>query len=618
MKIRKILVFVLFVFVLVLSGCGSESTPEKLWGQFVKALNTKNIETVAEIYYVRESNDFNKFVELNDPEEYFNFESIQTLSFTPLIENDRYYSAEVEVDVDGYESTFDVYFVRDPNSPWRFIGEVDATAFELEKLGNKPDDAYYNNIIQNNGDFDYKYIYGTKPGVVSDKDYIKIVYPNSNAKSIIVPETIDDAPVTMIGDFAFFDYFRIFTVTFSKSKLEEIVLPSKLEIIDSYAFYQTKNLKTIDLPSSLKEIRNYAFASSGLEKLVINVDDKDAYANLTPKQGLDSMTINGDKVVYMGDGPIYSLAGKSNALVTWSTSDAEVATISTGGKVTPVKTGTVDVIAQLNTDPTYISKATIEIKAAEEKSKESSIPTDPIFKDFKFNVKNVYFTGEQITLNQSLQNIPATWTSSDSSVASFDGTKLTMVGAGTVTITATSVPNPNLKTSVTFTVKPLSEKSVKTTFSYEDFTFTGARNMFVGDYLKVTAEGFNESEIEWSTNNTAIATVGRYSGVITALGTGTVELRGQRTDNPNIVSVVTLQISEPVKGVTFLENSLDRLNNIQEIYINSINPNSIDIKGTLKLPTSVKIYVPAQNIETYKKHKVWTKFANNIYPIPEE
>lgn len=616
MKIRKILVFVLFVFVLVLSGCGSESTPEKLWGQFVKALNTKNIETVAEVYYLRDSNKFNQFIEENDPEEYFNFESIETLSFTPIIENDRYYRAEVEVDVDGYESAFDVYFVRDPNSPWRFISEVDATAYELEKLGNKPDDAYYNNIIQNNGDFDYKYIYGTKPGEVSDKDYIKIVYPNSNVKNIIVPDTINDAPVTIIGDFAFFDYFRIFTVTFSKSKLEDIVLPSKLEIIDSYAFYQTKNLKSIDLPSSMKEVRNYAFASSGLEKLTINVNDKAAYASLTAKDGLDSMTINGDKVVYMEDSPLYNLVGKPNNVITWSTSDAEVATINAGGKLTPVKTGTVEVIATSTIDPTYFSKATVEIKAADQKAIDSSIPSNQIFNKFRFNVKNVYFTGEQISFNQSLDNIPAIWSTSDPNVAIFDGTKLYMVGSGTVTITATSVANPNLKTSATITVKPLSEKSVNTTFSYEDFTFTGARNMFVGDYLKVTAEGFNESEIEWSTNNSAIATVGRYNGVVTAVGAGTVELRGQRTDNSNIVSVVTLQISEPVQGVTFLENSLDRLNNIKEIYINSINPYSITINGTLKLPGNVKIYVPAQNIETYKK--VWGNFANNIYPMPEE
>lgn len=609
MKIRKLLIFVVFAIAIVLSGCGSGSTPEKLWDKYVKAMNTKDIEAVAEVYYPKGSSGYLRFIEENVPEDYFDFNKIATKTFKPLVENERYYKAEITVQVDDFENIFDVYFIRDVNSPWRFISEVDATDYDITKLGNKPDSGYFNNIILNDGSFDYKYIYGTTPGEVSGNDYVKIVHPNKNSKSIVIPDEIDGVPVKQIGDFAFFDYFRIFTVTFSRSKLEEIVLPNQLELIDSYAFYQTKNLKEINLPSTLKEVKNYAFASSGLEKLTINVDDAEAYAKLASKTGVDSMTIRGDRVVFLGDTPApqYSIAGGTRPAVTWETSDETIATINPAGRLTMLKAGVIEITARV--DDEYYTKATVEIKEASEKTQTSTIPAAP-FAGYKFDIKNTFFVGEEFTTNMSLAT---NWSTSNASVAKVEGNKVVFVGVGTVKITATAQDNASVKAEATVTVKAANEKSVQTVYSYETFNFTGARDMFVGDYIKLVAEGFNESEIEWTTSNAAVATVGRYNGVVTGISAGSVEIRGTRIDDPNISCTVTIQISAPVKGVSFAENALDRLNNIKEIYINSINPYSIEIKGTLKLPATVKIYVPAQNIDTYKK--AWATFANNIYPM---
>lgn len=141
--------------------------------------------------------------------------------------------------------------------------------------------------------------------------------------------------------------------------------------------------------------------------------------------------------------------------------------------------------------------------------------------------------------------------------------------------------------------------------------------MFKGDYIKLNAEGFAEGEIEWTSDSTTVATVGRYSGVVTAVGTGTTVIRAKRIDNPNIISSVIIEVKTPVKGVTFLENSLDRLHKLKEIYIYSINPNSVTFNGTLKLPADVKIYVPAQNIESYKTKKEFSSYQKNIFPMPE-
>lgn len=615
---RKIFVFLLLAIIIVLTGCGGDSTPQKLWNHYIKAMNSKSLENVAEIYFAKGTPGYENFINNRDPEEYFNFDNLKTTAFKPEVENDKYYSAEVTLDVDGgaYENIFMVYFYRNPGEPWKFISEVQPNAFEYSELGNKPNNDYYNNIVKNNGEYYYKYVYATKPGEVGPNDYVKYVYPVRKERVVEIPDTIEGVPVTEIGDFAFFDFFRIFTVTFPNSKLEQVILPSQLKVIDNYAFYQTKRLKEIELPSTLERVGEYAFASSGLEKLVINVDDEAAYASLEQKTGVDKLTLIVDKEVYMNDVVIVRAIGYPSNLIEWSTSDEEVATINlvgTNARLQMHSPGTVEISAKLITDnpeDNYVAKATVEVKAQADKTIQSSNPGGS-FQNFRFNIRRLFYTGEEFSASMPLQAI---WSTSDPNVARVEGNKVVMVGAGTVTITATVEANQSIKTSATITVVDVNDRNAETTFTYDDFTFTGARDMFVGDIIKVTAPGFSESQIEWSVDNEEVATIGRYSGVITAVGTGNVTIRGVRTDNPAIESVVTIRISDPVKGPEFAVNSLDRLHNLKELYINAINPNSVVFQSELRFNNDIKIYVPAQNIDSYKTK--YSNYANNIYPMP--
>lgn len=609
MRIRKILTFALLMFIIVLSGCGSNNSPEQLWNKYIAAMNSKDINKVAEIYYEKDSINYNKFLEEKDAEEYFaDFDKLTTIAFTPILINENYYQADVELSIDDFNAYMDIFFIRDKGMPWRFISEVDATNLDPSKLGNKATAHYYNTIIKNAEGFDYKYVYGGTPGIKSSSDYIKIVYPNNKAKIIEIPDEIEGQPVTFIGDFAFYDYFRLFTVTFTNSKLQQIKLPNQLQVIDKYAFFQTKNLKYIELPKTMKTVGNYAFASSGVEKFVINVDDEDAYAALVPKNGNDSLKLLGNKVIFMDETPTYSVVGYAASNLEWSVSDEDIATIDSSGKLTTVGVGTVEIKAKLN-ETIYVT-GDVEIKAKEDKEAQSSLPTEPALSSFRFKANKVYFTTEELT-----PSLPLAFSleSSDTSIARIEGTKVKFVGAGTVTITATPTSNPNVKTSLAITVKDIVEKTVVSKYSYDSFNFTGARDMFRGDYIKLVAPGFTESEIEWSSSNTAVATVGKFNGVVTAKAAGTITIKATKVDNPNISVQVVIVISEPVAGVEFYENSMDRLNNLKELVINSINPYSISFQGNLKLNDKVKIYVPAQNIDTYKE--VFSDYSKNIFPI---
>lgn len=616
MKIKKLSIFILMTFLLLLVSCGKGNTPNKLWDRYIKVMNQKNLEKVAEIYYKKDSAIYNKFLEENNSEDYFDFNSLKTISFKTILDNEKFHHAEIVLQVNDesgiYENIFDVYFRRNPGANWEFISEVNPIAFNIEDQGNKPDKGYYDSIIKSDDSFDYKYIYGKTTGVKDALDYVKIVYPKNNDRKVVVPDYIEDAPVKIIGDYAFFKYNRIFSVTIPSSKLEEIELPNTLEVIDKYAFYQTKNLKYIDLPSSVKEVRNYAFASSGIKKLTINVDDTDTYAALTHKTGVDGMKINGEKNIYLGDNAQFSVVGHAANLINWSVDNSEKAEIQTNGRFTATEPGIYEITARLKDNEMIASKAKVKVLPANEKAVTSNEPIPT----FKFTLRKTYFVGEETNIGTLIgAGLSPVWSTSDKSVATIENNRLKALKPGTVKVLAHPASNPSLVAQVEINILPASEKFVTSEYEHNSFEFVGARDMYVGDYLKLEAPGFKANEITWTSSNSAVISVDTYTGLITAKGPGSATIKATLVNNPNIFSIVTLQVNEVKTAITFYENSLDRLNNLEEIYINSLNPYAILFRGIIKLPKSVKIYVPEESIESYKI--MIPAYAKNFYPIPK-
>jgi hypothetical protein len=283
MKRKRISIVILLLFILLLAGCGESVSPEVTWNQYIKAMNSKNLEEVAEIYFMKDSTNYNNFLEGKTAETYFPFEEITTTKYEPAVVNEKYYAADIAVEVKDSLGTkqkdFSVYFVKELDGSWKFISEVNVISNNAEELGNKPDKNYYDNIILTSDGFRYKYVYGETPGVVSDKDYVIIVEPLANEKRIVIPEQIDGAPVRIISAYAFENLKSIFSsMTIPQSKLEEIEIPNTITTIEKYAFHQSRNLKSVVLPSSIQTIQNYAFAGcTGLETLTINVDEEAMY-----------------------------------------------------------------------------------------------------------------------------------------------------------------------------------------------------------------------------------------------------------------------------------------------------------------------------------------------------
>lgn len=89
---------------------------------------------------------------------------------------------------------------------------------------------------------------------------IKITGYNGTADSLVIPDTIEDLPVTVIGSWAFWN----------KTALVSITLPDSITEIENNAFNSCSGLNNINMPESLKLIGNTAFSScAALEAVVI-------------------------------------------------------------------------------------------------------------------------------------------------------------------------------------------------------------------------------------------------------------------------------------------------------------------------------------------------------------
>ncbi|HNZ50399.1 MAG TPA: leucine-rich repeat protein, partial [Bacilli bacterium] len=470
---KKFSIAIIMLLILVLAGCGDSSSPERLWNHYVSAMNAKDIEAVAGSFYLEDSADYHKFIENNNPEVYFaDFTSIKTRSFKPEVVNENFYCADITIslkDASGSQSKqFSVYFIRDLNTGWKFTNEVNVTAYDMALLGNEPSAYYYANVVKNAEGFDYKYIYAGIAGEAGDDDFVKIVAPNSNESTIVIPDTIEGKPVKIIGDFAFFNYSKFLSVTIPTSKLKTITIPKSVTTIEEYAFYQAKQLQSLVIPASVKTVGKYAFAScTGLETLTINVDEAAMYdpTNIVNLSGRDSMMIVGNRKLYMEDNVTLTTSG---ALVDWSTNDDGVATIAANGKLTLVAPGTVTVKATNKNDNTLYSEAKFTVLPKAQKLITST--TDIEF--YRFTINSDWFVGDNQKLEVQSENV--TWSSSNPAVASVDETgRVVALSAGTTTITAHSTIAPVVSTAE-ITVLPVEQRSVVTTYSYTPISFTGA------------------------------------------------------------------------------------------------------------------------------------------------
>lgn len=103
-------------------------------------------------------------------------------------------------------------------------------------------------------------------GTLSIKSY------KGNQSVVIVPKKIGGAAVTEIGAKAFSPHNSRISeerTLFRLNKIEKVILPDGLRLIELEAFYGCEALKEIEIPNSVKKIKYNALVNCGLEHIVI-------------------------------------------------------------------------------------------------------------------------------------------------------------------------------------------------------------------------------------------------------------------------------------------------------------------------------------------------------------
>ena len=230
--------------------------------------------------------------------------------------------------------------------------------------------------------------------------------------------------------------------------------------------------------------------------------------------------------------------------VTWSTSDATVATVS-NGIVTAKKVGS----------------ATITAKAGEKSATCSiTVVATPVTSVTLDRTSAQLKAGETVTITATVKPDDATdkavtWSTSDASVATVSNGVVSAVKVGTATITARA-GDKSATCAVTVVATPVTSVTLdKTTASLK-----------AGETVTLTAtvkpDDATDKTVTWSTSDASVATVN--NGVVTAKKVGAATITAKAGDK-SATCAITVEPT-PVTGIT-LDNASVTLKEGQEIQL---------------------------------------------------
>ncbi len=268
--------------------------------------------------------------------------------------------------------------------------------------------------------------------------------------------------------------------------------------------------------------------------------------------------------------------------VLFETSDANVATVSTNGRVTAVSPGTATITGSVDgkSGTASVTVAAVPIGTVTVSPPTASVAVGATT-DLSATVRDA--NGATVT------GRPVTWQSSSPSIATVSTTgRVTGVAPGSATITAT-VDGKIGASTITVTAAPVATVTVS----------PSSRSLTVGGTVALTAAVVDVNgaavtgrTITWSTSNSNVATVSA-SGTVTAVAPGSATITGT-VDGKSGSSAITVTAA-PVAAVALSPSS-----------------QTLDIGGTLALTATV---TDANGATVTGRTITWTSSNTNVATV---
>ena len=278
--------------------------------------------------------------------------------------------------------------------------------------------------------------------------------------------------------------------------------------------------------------------------------------------------------------------------ITWSSTNSSVASVS-GGKVTAKSEGTTTITAESLNGKTTTCTVTV------------NEPTPEIIEATSVSLNKTSLTleiGESETLAATVLPSNATdksvtWTSSAQSVATVASGKITAIGSGTATITATTSNGKKATCSVTVN-EPAPEIIEVTSVSLNRTSLT----LEIGESETLTAtvlpSNATDKSVTWTSSAQSVATVA--NGKITAVGSGTATITATTSNGKTATCMVTVNAAVPkitqVEGATIdgtdifmlVDHTTDSVALLNKVTVSSGSWDLYsDILGQNRIPTKI-------------------------------
>ena len=291
----------------------------------------------------------------------------------------------------------------------------------------------------------------------------------------------------------------------------------------------------------------------GTATITAKVGGKKYTCKVTVKQPVKTVKLNKKSATLKKKGGTVTLKATispkaaNNKAVTWKSSNKKVATVNSSGKVTAVGNGTCTITATAKDGSKKKATCKITVKIAKVKVKKLTMYPMPPIVELTRRGGTCQLMAVASPANATNQAV--SWKSSNTKVAKVNSSgKVTAVGSGTCTVTATTKDGSNKKATCKVMVNIKKVVLVDKIYLGESLTLRRIGN---SAYIQgsVTPSNATDSTIRWYSSNPEVATVYEYDYTsdthVKALKNGTTTITAVAADGSGVTATMQVIVDDP-------------------------------------------------------------------------